>query len=245
MEFATLEDVVAYYKDPRIPMAQKHAMIYQMFGTLVHEKIPEIHALFDKTEGFGEVPFCWHWYLAALQAPTAFRFLEVGVYKGRVLAIMQALANQLGKQATLVGVSPLSGDGDKYSGYEPVDYFAAIQRAFSNSNLTFANTQLIQGFSQDPITIMEAEKQGPYDIVYIDGCHDYDVVVQDIQNYIPLLKAGGLFVMDDASLFLEAPYGRFMGHPDVAAAIRDVLDKRTDMEHLYAVGHNRVWRKCS
>ncbi len=243
MNFSTLDEVVAFYRDPAVPMSQKHASIYQVFGANVQTKLPGIHAIFQRTEGFGELPFCWHWYLAALQAPTSFRFLEVGVYKGRVLAVIQALADHLGKQAALVGVSPLSGDGDKYSGYEPVDYFAAIQRAFSNSNLSFANTQIVQGFSQDPITLMETEKHGPYDIIYIDGCHDYDVVVQDIQNYIPLLKEGGLFVMDDASLFLEAPYGQFKGHPDVAAAIRDVLDNRTDMEHLYAVGHNRVWRK--
>ena len=242
MRFPTFQDVAAFYADPTISAAQKHAVIYQEFGVAVHQ-LPDIVSLFQKTDGFGELPFCWHWYLAVQQAPASFRFLEVGVYKGRVLAVMQALANHFKKEATLVGVTPLSGDGDKYSGYEPVDYFAAIQRAFSQSGLSFGNTQLIKGFSQDPITVMEAEKQGLYDIVYIDGCHDYPVVVQDIQNYIPMLKVGGLFVMDDASLFLEAPAGQFKGHPDVGAAIRDVLDNRADMEHVYAVGHNRVWRK--
>jgi len=243
MRFSTFQDVATYYADPTISAAEKHAVIYQEFGAAVQQQLPSIQDLFQKIEGFGELPFCWHWYLAVQQAPASFRFLEVGVYKGRVLAVLQALADSMKKEATLVGVTPLSGDGDKYSGYEPVDYFAAIQRAFSTSNLSFANTQLIKGFSQDSLTLMEAAKQGPYDIIYIDGCHDYDVVVQDIQNYIPMLKEGGLFVMDDASLFLEAPYGQFKGHPDVAKAIHDVLDNRNDMEHVYAVGHNRVWRK--
>ncbi len=65
----------------------------------------------------------------------------------------------------------------------------------------------------------------------------------DIANYVPMLKEGGLLVMDDASLFLESPAGQFHGHPDVGKAIKDSLDIRPDLQHIYAVGHNRVWRK--
>ncbi len=89
----------------------------------------------------------------------------------------------------------------------------------------------------------EAAARGQYDILFIDGCHDYPVVVQDIQNYLPMLKNGGLLVMDDASLYIEKPFGQFHGHPDVGQAIKDKLDGRTDVKHLFAVGHNRVWRK--
>jgi hypothetical protein len=241
--FPTLQAVQDFYRDPARTCKEKHEVIYREFERSVILKEPKLQQAFLRTEGFGELAFQWNWYLAVQQAPAAFKFLEIGVYKGRVLATVQYLADLFRKTATIVGVTPLSSTGDKYSGYEDVDYFAAVQGAYEKTGVSFANTRLIKGFSEDPITRMEATKEGPYDIVFIDGCHDYEVVCQDISNYVPLLKRGGLLVMDDASLFLEDPAGRFYGHPDVARAIRDVLEQRQDLQHVYAVGHNRVWRK--
>jgi hypothetical protein len=240
--FDTL-DAAAVYAKTNTNAADRHATLYTQFGNRVVHGQPRLKQVFEGAEGFGELPFAWNWYLVVKDAPSDFRFLEIGVYKGRTLALIQAAADLLGKTGTIVGVTPLSGDGDKYSGYETTDYFAAIRRSFSNSGLSFDNTRIIKGFSQEEPTLYEASQQGPYDILFIDGCHDYEVVCKDIENYLPMLKPGGILVMDDASLFLEAPYGLFKGHPDVAAAIRDRLDGRSDVEHLFAVGHNRVWRK--
>ena len=82
-----------------------------------------------------------------------------------------------------------------------------------------------------------------YDIIFIDGCHDYENVCLDINNYSEMLKPGGYLVLDDASLFLHNAFGIFLGHPDVGKAIIDNLDNNNKFIHLYAVGHNRVWRK--
>jgi hypothetical protein len=244
MSFDSITAVEVFYTNPAYSYKNKHADIYRTFEHNVIMREPKLQQAFYATEGFGELAFQWNWYLAVKEAPRDFKFLEVGVYKGRVLATIQYLADLFGKTARIMGVTPLSSAGDKYSGYEDVDYFAAIQGAYKKTHdVSFANTQIVKGFSQDPITLLEAAKEGPYDILFIDGCHDYDVVCQDIQNYVPLLKQGGLLVMDDASLFLEDPAGRFHGHPDVGRAIRDVIEPRSDLQHIYAVGHNRVWRK--
>ncbi len=248
--FYTLQEVDTFYNSTEsaaIPMAERHARIYQEFEAKVRQHDPQLQQAFLATEGFGELAFQWNWWLAVKDAPTAFKFLEVGVYKGRVLATIQYLADRMKKSPTIVGVTPLSTEGDKYSGYDDVDYFAAIRRSYEKTGsggVSFANTRIIKGYSQDPVTLCEAAQQGPYDIIFIDGCHDYDVVCQDISNYVALLREGGLLVMDDASLFLEAPAGRFHGHPDVAKAIRDRIDGNPALRHIYAVGHNRVWRKC-
>lgn len=241
----SLNEVAAFYKRTDISAAEKHAAIYQVFGEHVRNTQPRLKAAFEASEGFGELPFCWNWFLAVQDAPQEFRFLEIGVYKGRTLAQVQLAADLLGKQANLWGLTPLSTSGDKYSGYDNVDYFAAIQRSFGGSGVNMNNTQIIRGFSQDVPSIAEATKAGPFDILYIDGCHDFEVVCADIDNYIPLLKVGGVLVMDDASLFLEGAAGIFKGHPDVGRAIQARLDGRADMEHLFAVGHNRVWRKVA
>ena len=107
------------------------------------------------------------------------------------------------------------------------------------------NINIVKGLSTDFAAMNEVNATGPYDVVFIDGCHDYEVVCQDIKNYVPMLKAGGYLVMDDASLFLEKPYGQFLGHKDVCQAIKDTIDNSSlGLTHSFAVGHNRVWRKA-
>ena len=170
--FDTLHEVQTYYQNPAITYKEKHETIYRDFEYNVGQKTPQIQQAFHRTEGFGELAFQWNWYLAVQDAPQDFTFLEIGVYKGRVLATIQCLADIFKKSATIVGVTPLSGAGDKYSGYEEVDYFAAIQTAYTKTSASFANTTLIKGFSEDPISLMYAEAKGPYDILFIDGCHD-------------------------------------------------------------------------
>ena len=58
-----------------------------------------------------------------------------------------------------------------------------------------------------------------------------------------MLVSGGYLVMDDSSLYLEDSYGMFKGHPDVSKACTDFLDNNPQFEEVYAVGHNRVWKK--
>ena len=41
-------------------------------------------------------------------------FLEIGCYKGQVLSLVGMLALQTRKDGYLFGITPLSGDGDKY-----------------------------------------------------------------------------------------------------------------------------------
>ena len=82
-------------------------------------------------------------------------------------------------------------------------------------------------------------------MIFIDGSHDYEDVVHDILNYSKLLIIGGYLVMDDASLYLNDAYGQFLGHPDVGNACKQYLDNNPNFEELYAIGHNRVWKKIS
>jgi hypothetical protein len=198
---------------------------------------------FFNTEGFGEIPFFWNWFLLVNKMPNNFKFLEIGVYKGKVLAFIQFLSNLLNKNVQIYGVTPLDNIGDKYSVYDNEDYLQAIKNTFSISNLSFNNTKIIRGFSQDNEIIEKVKQNEMFDIIFIDGCHDYEIVCLDIENYSKMLKIGGYLVLDDASSLLEDAYGEFIGHYDVGKAINDVLSNYNNFLHLYAVGHNRVWKK--
>ena len=181
-----LNDVIEFYKEEN---TNKHKIIYDCFTEHVN-KIPILLNQHNLTPGFGEIAFSWNWYLLVKDMPENFKFLEIGVFKGRVIALIKLLSD------------------------------------------TFTNPDIIKK-TQELI----------YDIIFIDGCHDYEVVCTDIKNYSEMIKLNGYLVLDDASSLLPNSHGIFLGHYDVGKAIIDVLEKDSRFVHLYAVGHNRVWKK--
>lgn len=240
--FDTLQEVADFYEMTGKENSNCSKRIYKEFEANVQY---EIKCAFSNAEGFGEIPFCWNWWLLVKQMPDTFSFLEIGVYKGRVLALIQRFANMQNKRVRIVGVTPLSVIGDKYSTYEDIDYMKAIHSNYEILSANLDCTEIITGLSTSFLVKEMVLQKGPFDIVYIDGGHDYDTVCEDIGEYTKttILKKGGYLVLDDASLLLPNSYGIFLGHEDVSIAIQDKIDKNTQstLKHLYAIGHNRVW----
>jgi hypothetical protein len=238
--FNTLEEVIEFYKTDN---PNKNKIVYTTFENNV-KNISILEKQHNDTPGFGELSFSWSWYLLVKSMPQDFTFLEIGVYKGRVLALIQLLATLFNKNAKIYGVTPLDGEAtDKYSEYQNCDYLTAIKKSYSICNQSFKNTTIIKGYSQEKHTIEKAKENLPFDMIFIDGCHDYEIVIQDIKNYSEMLKVNGYLILDDASLYITNPYGTFLGHPDVGKAIQDNIENNPQFTHLYAIGHNRVWKK--
>jgi hypothetical protein len=225
-------------------------LIYNHFNSRVTE-IPYLLNHFDVVSkyqlGYGEKAFRYLWLLIFNELPDNSKFLEIGVFKGSILALSQICANNLQKEIKCYGVTPLSPVGDKYSVYDNADYNDSISFLFSQLAIDRKNTEIINGLSTETKIKEEVIATGKFDAIYIDGGHDYETVINDIDLSDLALKDNGLLIMDDASSLLnlsESP-ARFRGHMDVAKAIEDNLDKRTNYKHLFACGHNRVWKKIS
>ena len=141
----------------------------------------------------------------------------------------------------------MSKSGVQYGTPRDIDYEEAIATIYVTFDLDAADLTILHGFSTNPALITQAEHAGPYDIIYVDGCHDYDVVVSDIEHSTRMLKSGGYLVIDDASSSLQIPDGmirmNWRGLPDVSRAVKDTLESNSQYVHLFAVGHNRVFRK--
>lgn len=192
--------------------------------------------------GYGDREFHWMWKMLVDQMPAEFRFLEIGVFKGQTLSLVPMIAERQNKTCHTFGISPMDTSGDKYSGHPDVDYLAAIRTIFTSFGInSWANTKLIRGYSNDPDVVRMADAAGPYDVVYIDGCHDYEVVCTDINDYKKMIKPGGFMVVDDCNNFLNMP--RWPGLEDVSRAVRDCLENDPDFVMQFAVTHNRIWRK--
>lgn len=237
----TLDEVRLMY--PLLMPDERNQFVYTIFDGNAR-KDAELAAAFEACDGFGEMAFAWNWKLLVDAMPAdSFKFLEVGVYKGRVLGLIGLCARRTGRTVFLHGVTPLCTIGDKYSRYDESNYFADIHGALGKCGVRTDALQLHIGLSQDPAILRSAAAGGPYDCVFIDGCHDYEVVVADIKAYLPLVKVGGYFVMDDSSLYIEKPYGQFLGHPDVSRAAKEHLTEEAGVKHIVAIGHNQVWQR--
>lgn len=195
--------------------------------------------------GYGETPFRYLWLLVLAQLENTGKFLEIGVYKGSILALSQMIAQELDIELDTYGLTPLDTTGDKYSVYTNDDYEYGVSYVYHSLGLSLDHTKIIHGLSTDDSIKQLAKENGPYDIVYIDGGHDYSTVINDINLCTDILKPYGFMVMDDASSLLnfDPSHPGFDGHKEVGLAIRDRLDGDDMYTHLFACGHNRVWVK--
>lgn len=200
---------------------------------------PELKELRDWVEnnifGFGERSFYWLWKLIVDEMPSEFTMLEIGVFRGQTIALVQLLAKLAGKKCICYGVTPL----DNTDGHWDSDYKADIKRIHNEFNLT--QPRIVKGLSTDPDIIDEVQYMAPYDLVYIDGGHTYDVVVQDMKNYSPL--ASRFLIVDDCCNDIPMPWGYFTGIEPVTKAVNEWEAGQKKFKLLFNVVHNKVYKR--
>jgi hypothetical protein len=190
--------------------------------------------------GFGERCFLWMWNEIVKKMPDEFTFMEIGVFRGQILAIVSLLAERHGKKVRRIGITPL----DTSDGHWESDYEADIIRLHDVFNIK-DDYELIRLDSTNPNAIYLAS-QNPPDVLYIDGGHTYEVVKSDLTHYLPILKVGGTLVIDDCNNAIPMPWGYFQGIQSVSIAVDEVLPREGSTEywkHELNLVHNRVLTK--
>lgn len=245
--FTTIGGLTEYYEDT----PEKHKMIWNLCKALVNQTLllkEHRDWVVENKHGYGNRALHWMWNLLVKSMPYTWKFLEIGVFKGQIISLVSLLNQYHHKDGFVYGITPLDNTGAP--GEHPIDnYEQRISEIYAQFNLDMSDLTIIQGVSINDAVVEAAKQIGPFDIIYIDGGHDYLTVLKDLQNYVPLIKPGGYLVMDDASCNLNIPDGLirldWRGIDEVCQALSDWLQLggTNVIEHLFAVGHNRVWRK--
>lgn len=199
-----------------------------------HREYFKLHA-----RGLGEDAFHAMWWLLFKEFRPR-RVLEIGVYRGQIVSLWALIAQKLGFEIEVHGISPFAPIGDSVSSYASgIDYERDVLTAFEY--LKLKRPILLRALSSDDIAVKHIKSQ-QWDLIYIDGCHDYDVARSDYEISREQITAGGIVVLDDASLYTKynPPGFAFAGHVGPSRVARDLADQ--EMITLGIVGHNNVFR---
>lgn len=186
--------------------------------------------------GFGENAFHSMWYRIFLEHRPK-NILEIGIYRGQTLTLFGLLGRLLEIEPVIHGISPLTNAGDEVSQYMNIDYACDIDSHFNFFQLKPAH--ILKAYSTDKAAIELIESR-QWDLIYIDGSHDYEVVKSDYELCLQNIAPNGLMVLDDSSLYFEFDRS-FKGHPGPSRVVKEIA--MNEMEWLIGVGHNNVFRK--
>jgi hypothetical protein len=236
-KFFSFSEAIKFYKNRND--------IYMYFHHCYNHGLPkplqEHREYIEKNEkGFGEPAFHTMWWKLIIEFKPK-NCLEIGVYRGQVISLW-TLISKLEKQDMRVsGISPFSSLSDSVSEYmNTIDFYQDVQETFEELDLK--KPSFVRGLSSDDKAI-EYIKSRVWDMVYIDGGHDYEDVLSDYKLCLENIKKGGLIIFDDASLYTDyqpLPFS-FAGHPGPSLVAREYADK--EMRFVGAVGHNNVYMK--
>jgi len=167
--------------------------------------------------------------------------LEIGVYRGQMLCLWKLLGEYLNISCEVHGISPFSGLEDSVSKYpQNINYYKDVLNNFDKFNLPYP--KLLKNLSTDKKAINYVASKS-WDMIYIDGGHEYETVLADYRLCRKHLKKGGILVIDDAALFTNFnPYPfSFKGHPGPSRVAKEKAMK--EMKFLGEVGHNMIFMK--
>jgi len=114
--------------------------------------------------------------------PTKGTMIEIGTFTGESTVLFGDHFEKV------IGIDPMLQD------YDPKDptskfNFNEVLDMFVERTKTYDNIQLITKTSDDAVNDFNDEV---FDFIYIDGIHQYENVKQDIINYLPKVKNGGV-----------------------------------------------------
>ena len=195
----------------------------------------------QERRAFGERAFHSMWY-DLIDRLASVSFLEIGVYRGNISTLIPLICRSRGKLCSVTCVSPFDGAGDAVSQYKvDIDYLKDTKQNFTHFNLE--QPEYIIGYS-NAAPVIERLRGRKWNLIYVDGNHDYEVVRADLMLSLDLLVENGFIVMDDSALFTDYKPVSFAskGHPGPSRTVDEMI-KAGRIVEVAAIGHNRVFQR--
>ena len=139
----------------------------------------------------------WEQTLQPLKGQASLQALEIGVYEGRsVLWLLENILTHSTAHLTCIDIFDAS---EEYKHSNLFEVFQANIKPYADKVTVYKNTsvdtlgQLRWGVS----AVLPPPQRSVYDLIYIDGSHKAPDVLEDLVLSWPMLKSGGILIMDD------------------------------------------------
>ncbi|WP_082433791.1 class I SAM-dependent methyltransferase [Paraburkholderia sp. XV] len=237
-EDLSFEQAVNKYPDRNALYAYMHHYLWH----IAPAEIRHHRSYFSqRRRGFGEDAFHAMWWLL-LRDYQPQRALEIGVYRGQITSLMGLIAKLCAFPCEVHGISPFSSAADTVSKYRKnIDYLD--DAIASNRSFGLPDPNFIKALSTDTIAT-EHIRSRAWNVIYVDGNHDYEVALADYKVCRDALAHNGLLVMDDSSLYTDYRPAKFSfaGHPGPSRVVHELAC--SELRFLGGVGHNNVFTIC-
>ena len=167
--------------------------------------------------------------------------MEIGIYRGQTISLFSLLSQKFNLNSEIHGISPFTSVGDNVSKYlDNLDYYKDVLKNFQHFDLK--PPHLHKGLSTDNAMI-DLIKERKWDLIYIDGNHDYEIAKQDFVVCSEQLNKKGLIILDDAALYTDYKPRSFStaGHPGPSKVAEEI--NLNLFKEVLAVGHNRIFQR--
>jgi hypothetical protein len=119
------------------------------------------------------------------------KFVEVGSWKGRSAAFMAVEINNSGKDIKFDCVDTWKGsDNEDYHQNDPDVKNNSLYETFLNN--TKQVSHIINPIRATSVEASKLYEDNSLDFVFIDACHLYECVREDIEHWYPKIKVGGI-----------------------------------------------------
>lgn len=146
------------------------------------------------------------------------KIAEIGIYQGRSTALICVNLINKGFDFEYHAIDHFEGSPEHMKG---IDY----------ETITRENLKPIEGliniYRNDSISQSKMYEDDYFDIVYIDGAHDYNSVKNDILSWLPKVKTGGYICGDDYCTCWPGVY--------------EAVNEMFGLENISTIGKQQQW----
>lgn len=143
--------------------------------------------------------------IAIENIPKDGKFLEIGCFLGKSTNYLCTnLINAGREDVTVYALDTFKGSSEHQFLDKIIDKDGSFMEKTKNNLRYFIGRNqchLIESRSDNQETINKFEDE-TFDVIMVDGAHEYEPVLEDIENWWPKLKKGGIMLLDD--MYMES-----------------------------------------
>jgi predicted O-methyltransferase YrrM len=103
----------------------------------------------------------------------------------------------IGSGAVVIGSALKTNDYGKLFTLEPQGHYANLAERFIRQANLAQWVEVVRHFSHQDECKAKLKREGPFDVIFIDGSHEYDDAFHDIALSYDLLRSNGVAVLHD------------------------------------------------